>query len=312
MTKIRKETQVHKFPKDSRDRGKTFCFVCRCVNICKCNPKNPYKIRFSGGTKFPSSNSSNTRWNKFFSANKYLLRQAAAGNDELITQCNDFLANINSSERIKIISNGSMTMINNIYDLRHLILDGIGTRDLNNNYDYSSITDYGALFHNCGTLETVPMLYTDRVTNMTDMFAGCVNLKNVPRFNTNNVMSMYAMFHDCTSLQGVPTFNTKSALSMESMFQGCINLKKAPSFNTSNVRSMIGMFCGCSSLKSVPKYDVSNLENPDTGWLSLPGWYDMFKDCNNLRDLDIPSYPDYDFSNLNSPWLREKYPEFFI
>jgi len=59
------------------------------------------------------------------------------------------------------------------------------------------------------------------------------------------------------------------------------------------------LFSCCASLKTEPLFCTSKVN-------------DMFSGCKSLNDINPYKFKDCDFSKLNSPYLREKYPELYI
>ena len=74
--------------------------------------------------------------------------------------------------------------------LRNLILNGISQDDLDNNYDYSQITDMSYMFQGCKSLERIEFLQinTKNVKTMDEMFLNCINLEYVAPLETYNVL----------------------------------------------------------------------------------------------------------------------------
>ena len=58
-----------------------------------------------------------------------------------------------------------MTILTKKEQLRDLILNGISQEELDNNYDYSKITDMSNMFFNCTSLKEIPLLNTSKVIN---------------------------------------------------------------------------------------------------------------------------------------------------
>ena len=171
-----------------------------------------------------------------------------------------------------------MITINNKYELRDLILDGITTEELNSKYDYSSITNMSYMFNACKSLKTIPLIDTSNVTNMKYMFSFCHSLETIPLIDTSNVTNMIGMFENCKSLETIPLIDT------------------------SNVTSMNGMFYRCESLETIPLLDTSKVT-----CMSY-----MFKGCDNLINIDPFNFHLYDFSTIKNELFRKKYPELFI
>ncbi len=141
-----------------------------------------------------------------------------------------------------------MKQIINKKELRDLILNGITTKELNNKYDYSNITDMEEIFQYCKNLKSIPKLDTSNVTNMERMFYNCKNLKSIPLLDTSKVIDMNAMFNGCDNLESIPHLDTSKVTSMFFMFYNCKNLKSIPLLDTSNVTDMSYMFNGCNNL----------------------------------------------------------------
>jgi len=117
-------------------------------------------------------------------------------------------------------------------ELRDLILDGITTEDeLNEKYDYSSITDLSYMFSGCSSLIEVPLFNTANVTNTRCMLDCCSSLIKVPLFDTSNVTNMSYMFNGCKSLIDVPSINTVNVTNMSYMFNGCSSLIDIDTYN---------------------------------------------------------------------------------
>ena len=80
------------------------------------------------------------------------------------------------------------------------------------------------------------------------MFYGCESLNTIPTMNTENVTNMRYMFYNCESLNTIPTMNTENVTNMQFMFYNCTSLNTISTMNTENVTDMLYMFSGCSSL----------------------------------------------------------------
>ena len=140
-----------------------------------------------------------------------------------------------------------------------------------------AVTSMSYMFHNCSSLQSVPLFNTAAVTSMTSMFNSCYSLQSVPLFNTAAVTSMAYMFNTCYSLQSVPLFNTAAVTSMSYMFSGCSTLQSVPAFNTAAVTSMSYMFNGCYSLQSVPLFNTAAVKNMSY----------MFAHCYSLQSVPL-------------------------
>jgi surface protein len=151
-------------------------------------------------------------------------------------------------------SGGSITF-GGALNIRHAYCEKVDIKTIGN------ATILISLFHNCYSLQSVPLFNTINVTNMQSMFQNCFSLQSVPLFNTSNVTNMTNIFYNCYSLQSVPLFNTSNVTNMSYMFQNCYSLQSVPLFNTTNVANMAYMFNSCYSLQSVPLFNTINVTN---------------------------------------------------
>ena len=120
-------------------------------------------------------------------------------------------------------------------------------------------TEY--LFHQCCSLQSVPLFDTSHVTNMAGMFYGARSMSNIPLLDTSSVTNMKEMFRDCGSLKSVPMFNTAKVTNMAGMFQSAFLLPTLPLLNTSNVTNMAGMCEKCWLLEQVPLLNTAKVTN---------------------------------------------------
>ena len=111
-------------------------------------------------------------------------------------------------------------------------------------------TNFGSMFQNCSSLQSVPLLNTTNGTNFASMFQNCYSLQSVPLFNTTAGTIFASMFGGCSSLQSVPLFNTANGTNFAAMFQNCSSLQSVPLFNTTAGTNFASMFLYCSSLQS--------------------------------------------------------------
>ena len=157
-------------------------------------------------------------------------------------------------------------------ELRDLIIKGITQEELNNNYDYSQITNMSYMFAFCKDLKEIPLLDTSNVTNMYAMFHYCENLKTIPLLDTSNVTDMKCIFMNCNNLEKIPLLDTKNVDNMSFMFKNCISLKEIPLLNTSNVIDMESMFDNCILLEKIPLLNI----------IRVKSMLNMFYGCENL------------------------------
>jgi surface protein len=141
----------------------------------------------------------------------------------------------------------------------------------------SGSVDMTSMFANCTSLQTVPLLNTQSVTNMSSMFTSCASLRAIPAFNTQSVTNMFSMFNGCGRLEAVPLFNTQNVTGMTSMFQFCSSLQTVPLFNTQNVTGMTSMFQFCPSLQTVPLLNTQSVTNMNS----------MFNGCTTLQAVPL-------------------------
>ena len=164
---------------------------------------------------------------------------------------------------------------------------------------------------------SLALLNTSKVTDMSWMFSGCNSLKSLPdisKWNTSNVINISWMFDRCNSLESLPDiskWNTFNIIKLNLIFNQCNSLISLPSiskWNISKVTDMSAMFGGCNSLTSLPdisKWNTSNVNNMSA----------MFSRCYSLRYLpDISKWNissvtniSYIFSHLSSPFEGPQY-----
>jgi hypothetical protein len=102
----------------------------------------------------------------------------------------------------------------------------------------------------------------------------------------------------------ISEYDYSSVTDMSNMFRYCSSLEIIPFMDTSLVRNMYGMFKDCINLKSIPFLDTSSL---------FTDMYAIFYNCKSLRKIgNIEQYLEEEILRTNSPFLREKYPEYFI
>ena len=198
-------------------------------------------------------------------------------------------------------------------ELKQLVLDGITTKDLNDNYDYSHIGDMNKIFKNCKSLVTIPELDTKNVTDMSGMFIGCTSLTKIPYLEVKKVKSMYSMFNGCEVLNEIPYLETENVKDMSFMFSGCKKITTIPELETENVKDMSFMFSGCTSLTDLPYLETKNVTNMSYMFYgctslsaNLSNWNvgrvndvkGMFEDTTinpTILNWDLPSLKKYNF-----------------
>ena len=84
--------------------------------------------------------------------------------------------------------------------------------------DFEGIADMSNMFSNCSNLQTIPMIDTSKVGNMSYMFSNC-GIQTIPLLDTSNVSSAYNMFYYCGSLKTLPNnFNFGKCTNLSEMF----------------------------------------------------------------------------------------------
>lgn len=159
----------------------------------------------------------------------------------------------------------------------------------------TAITNMSYMFNSCDTIREIPDLSTSNVTNMSYMYSVCRMITTVPSMDTSKVTTMAFMFDGCVNLLSVPAFDTSKVTLMTCMFKDCLNLLEVPAFNTSSVTGFnqspsYGFAQNCRSLTKFPAIDTSKMTS----------CYQMFKDCNNLREVPALNFSAVtDTSNSN-------------
>jgi surface protein len=162
-------------------------------------------------------------------------------------------------------------------------------------------TNFGSLFINCISLQSVSISNTASVILMNSMFQGCSALATAPSMNTANVTNMSTMFYACSSLVTVPFYDTIKNTTMASMFQLCGALQTIPLFNTANVTNMASTFATAYSLQTLPLLDTIKVTNMDATFINcrslqtiplfntanVTGMPNMFNSCISLQTIPL-------------------------
>ena len=84
--------------------------------------------------------------------------------------------------------------------------------------DFEGVTDMSNMFNSCNNLQTIPLIDTSKVGNMSYMFSNC-GIQTIPLLDTSNVSSAYNMFYYCGSLKTLPNnFNFGKCTNLSEMF----------------------------------------------------------------------------------------------
>ena len=146
------------------------------------------------------------------------------------------------------------------------------------------------MFNGCESLEEIPLIGMNKVTNASYMFQNCKKLKTIPLLDTSNLITAVYMFCSCTSLEEIPLLNTSKVTSMMYMFQNCEKLKAILLLNTSNVLDTRYMFEKCYALTAIPAFDTSKVTNAGS----------MFQYCSNLVEVPFMNFSSLTSTNHNS------------
>ena len=131
-----------------------------------------------------------------------------------------------------------------------------------------------------------------RPTSCCQWFYGMTKLESIEgieNLNTSEVRNTGAMFYQCQKLSNIDVshFNTSKVENMSAMFVGCsFTTIDVSNFDTSNVSNMNSMFASCAKLESL---DISNFVIPSFSSNNGEGTTNMFRYCNHLKTLVIPS-----------------------
>lgn len=115
-------------------------------------------------------------------------------------------------------------------------------------FDFSAVTNFGAMFDTNSLNSVTSSLDTSSATNMRTMFTNCSSLRSIGLIDTSNVTNMSGMFNNCSSLTVIPQFNTSLVSDMSNMFYGATALTTVPVLNTSSVTNFESMFQNCRNL----------------------------------------------------------------
>jgi hypothetical protein len=133
--------------------------------------------------------------------------------------------------------------------------------------------------------------------------------ESLSQYDYTKIRNMDFLFEDEYELKEVPFLDITKVRSMFGMFKNCRSLKRIPHLDTINLQDMGYMFSGCISLEYIPELDISGIDSVKY----LHPFGRMFKDCSALLDIgNIYQYPPEEIQASKSPFLRDKYPEYFI
>ena len=151
-----------------------------------------------------------------------------------------------------------------------------------------------ALLPYLSNIDGLKNVKTDYVTNMSNMLGSwgspLTNVDALANWNTSKVTDMSGMFggnDNLTNIDGLKNWDTSNVTNMNEMFGdldggGCgfTSLSAISNWDVSKVTDMGGMFFNCTELE-----DVSAISN----WNITAFNFQMFYNCNNLKNITIPS-----------------------
>lgn len=159
--------------------------------------------------------------------------------------------------------------------------------------DFSNCTDMSNMFENANNLQTLPLIETSNVLNMSAMLQGS-GIKNLPLINTSNVTNMSYLFASCTGLKTIPLINTSKVTNATRMFS-VSGIETIPQIDTSNVETAERMFYNCSSLYSIPPLNAEKMNLKSYGIFG--GTLGSLTDFGGLIGLKSSSNNSYSFNS---------------
>ena len=99
-----------------------------------------------------------------------------------------------------------------------------------------------------------PIIFGEKVTNISGLFNKLTSLKNAPEMNTSKIKRIDYLFSEATSLETIPNYDFSNVVSMKHAFE-YTRLIEIPLFNTSKTTDMSYLFRGMFDLNKVPLLD---------------------------------------------------------
>lgn len=161
------------------------------------------------------------------------------------------------------------------------------------NLDLTNVkTVEASVFRSCFNLEAIHLPYLNGIE--TTVFKDCISLKEI--FLPEVDFIQYMGFYNCSSLNKIELPNLRMVVT--EAFAYCSSLKEV-SFPNLFYLENDGVFKGCYSLENVSMYSLINVSSA----------LNIFKNCNSLKRIDLPSNEPYLFSDnfLNSSGIMKKY-----
>lgn len=176
------------------------------------------------------------------------------------------------------------------------------------NFESPLITNFGYMFEECNSLESLDMTgfkLTSNATNIDYMFRGCGKLDfsatDFSTWDTSSVTNMREVFYRSsitdTDVSGLNTWNTSNVTIMRLMFARCSNLQELDlsTWDTSSATNMAGMFQICENLKKV---NIQNFTIPSANSASMFSYSPICElTVGSSAYLPSPSRLDIDITN---------------
>lgn len=136
---------------------------------------------------------------------------------------------------------------------------------------------------------------TNNITDVSYMFANS-NLTEIPftiNLDINSSCSCTQMFNNCDLLTALPEIYGKPT-TLRATLAGCRRIRHIPDswgnldfsyFTNNNYAYMNSFLEGCLSLRSIPATLVSNLHNDKTTAINAKFYYQAFRDCASLDEI---------------------------
>ena len=154
------------------------------------------------------------------------------------------------------------------------------------NFETGNVTNMKGMFSECGFIDFKLCINTSMVTDMRNMFSRCSSLQNLTlNINTGKVEDMSSMFSNCEKLikLDIGSLNTSAVKKMNYMFEACkaLGTLNLSTFNTDNVAEMTAMF---------ERSGLITITFPSNFGKSVKNMSSMFKNCENLTELDLSNF----------------------
>ena len=153
-------------------------------------------------------------------------------------------------------------------------------QDKNDNYKRidlvgKQLQDLSSFCKDLTNLESIEMVVSDSLNNLSYAFEGCVSLTSLDiNGETFNVLDWSGFLKDCTSFIDIPELDVQGGTNFTQMFKGCISVKHLGSYDTQNcLDGFDEMFMNCSALVCLSEINTQGITRPVV---------DMFTGCGML------------------------------